>query len=158
MQFGHNDSSPVNNSRARGTIRGNGDETEEIDNQTFSPENTKPCTATGGISGPISKISKRPHPLRKRGHPGECKNGSPEPSGSGGLCISISELLAGGASRVVDRFCWQQSSTEEYSVSEARARLLLRLYFADPNPRERSQSMARSVQVPMLDPGLARTP
>ncbi|MCB1100102.1 MAG: rhamnogalacturonan acetylesterase [Verrucomicrobiae bacterium] len=33
MQFGHNDSSPVNDkSRARGTIRGNGDETEEIDN------------------------------------------------------------------------------------------------------------------------------
>ncbi|MCF7972970.1 MAG: rhamnogalacturonan acetylesterase [Phycisphaerae bacterium] len=34
MQFGHNDSGPLNDrSRARGTIKGNGDETEEIDNQ-----------------------------------------------------------------------------------------------------------------------------
>ncbi len=34
MQFGHNDSSPVNDtSRARGTLRGVGDETETIDNQ-----------------------------------------------------------------------------------------------------------------------------
>ncbi|MCG2583937.1 rhamnogalacturonan acetylesterase [Massilia sp. TS11] len=34
MQFGHNDASPVNDSsRARGTIRGVGEETEEIDNQ-----------------------------------------------------------------------------------------------------------------------------
>lgn len=33
MQFGHNDSSPVNdNSRARGTLKGTGDQTEEIDN------------------------------------------------------------------------------------------------------------------------------
>jgi lysophospholipase L1-like esterase len=33
MQFGHNDAGPVNDtSRARGTIRGVGDETEEIDN------------------------------------------------------------------------------------------------------------------------------
>jgi lysophospholipase L1-like esterase len=33
MQFGHNDASPVNDtSRARGTIRGTGDETQEIDN------------------------------------------------------------------------------------------------------------------------------
>lgn len=33
MQFGHNDSSPVNdNSRARGTIKGIGEESEEIDN------------------------------------------------------------------------------------------------------------------------------
>ena len=33
MQFGHNDSSAVNDrQRARGTIRGNGEETEEIDN------------------------------------------------------------------------------------------------------------------------------
>jgi len=33
MQFGHNDSSPVNdNSRARGTIKGTGEEVEEIDN------------------------------------------------------------------------------------------------------------------------------
>lgn len=33
MQFGHNDSSPVNDtSRARGTLRGIGDESEEIDN------------------------------------------------------------------------------------------------------------------------------
>ncbi|HVT88215.1 MAG TPA: GDSL-type esterase/lipase family protein [Tepidisphaeraceae bacterium] len=33
MQFGHNDSSPVNdNSRARGTMRDNGDEVQEIDN------------------------------------------------------------------------------------------------------------------------------
>jgi lysophospholipase L1-like esterase len=33
MQFGHNDSSAVNdNSRARGTIKGNGEETQEIDN------------------------------------------------------------------------------------------------------------------------------
>jgi lysophospholipase L1-like esterase len=33
MQFGHNDSSPVNDaSRARGTLKGTGDETEEIDN------------------------------------------------------------------------------------------------------------------------------
>ncbi|MDR0450664.1 MAG: rhamnogalacturonan acetylesterase [Treponema sp.] len=33
IQFGHNDSSPVNDtSRARGTIRGTGEETEEIDN------------------------------------------------------------------------------------------------------------------------------
>src|SRR5258707_7661686 len=33
MQFGHNDSSPINDdSRARGTIRGTGDETQEIDN------------------------------------------------------------------------------------------------------------------------------
>jgi lysophospholipase L1-like esterase len=33
MQFGHNDSSAVNdNSRARGTIKGTGEETEEIDN------------------------------------------------------------------------------------------------------------------------------
>jgi rhamnogalacturonan acetylesterase len=33
IQFGHNDSSPVNdNSRARGTLRGTGEETEEIDN------------------------------------------------------------------------------------------------------------------------------
>jgi lysophospholipase L1-like esterase len=33
MQFGHNDAGPVNdNSRARGTIQGIGDETEEIDN------------------------------------------------------------------------------------------------------------------------------
>jgi len=33
MQFGHNDSSPVNDdSRARGTLKGIGDETEEIDN------------------------------------------------------------------------------------------------------------------------------
>jgi lysophospholipase L1-like esterase len=33
VQFGHNDSSPINdNSRARGTIRSNGDEVEEIDN------------------------------------------------------------------------------------------------------------------------------
>ncbi len=33
MQFGHNDSSPVNDdSRARGTLRSNGEETEEIDN------------------------------------------------------------------------------------------------------------------------------
>lgn len=34
MQFGHNDNGPLNdNSRARGTIKGIGDETEEIDNQ-----------------------------------------------------------------------------------------------------------------------------
>ncbi|HYC70687.1 MAG TPA: glycoside hydrolase N-terminal domain-containing protein [Opitutaceae bacterium] len=33
MQFGHNDAGPLNDaSRARGTIRGRGDETEEIDN------------------------------------------------------------------------------------------------------------------------------
>ena len=33
MQFGHNDSSPVNDTlRARGTIKSNGEETEEIDN------------------------------------------------------------------------------------------------------------------------------
>jgi len=33
MQFGHNDNGPVNdNFRARGTLRGTGDETEEIDN------------------------------------------------------------------------------------------------------------------------------
>jgi len=33
MQFGHNDNGPVNdNFRARGTIRGTGEETEEIDN------------------------------------------------------------------------------------------------------------------------------
>jgi lysophospholipase L1-like esterase len=33
MQFGHNDSSPVNDTlRARGTIKGTGEETEEIDN------------------------------------------------------------------------------------------------------------------------------
>ncbi len=33
IQFGHNDASPINdNSRARGTIRGIGQETEEIDN------------------------------------------------------------------------------------------------------------------------------
>jgi lysophospholipase L1-like esterase len=33
MQFGHNDSSPVNDdSRARGTLKGTGDETQEIDN------------------------------------------------------------------------------------------------------------------------------
>ncbi len=33
MQFGHNDSSPINDDRrARGTIQGNGDETQEIDN------------------------------------------------------------------------------------------------------------------------------
>lgn len=33
MQFGHNDSSPINDeSRARGTLPGNNDETEEIDN------------------------------------------------------------------------------------------------------------------------------
>lgn len=33
MQFGHNDSSPVNdNQRARGTIKGVGDETQEVDN------------------------------------------------------------------------------------------------------------------------------
>ncbi|MCX6334665.1 MAG: rhamnogalacturonan acetylesterase [Bacteroidia bacterium] len=33
MQFGHNDGGPVNdNFRARGTIKGNGEETEEIDN------------------------------------------------------------------------------------------------------------------------------
>ncbi|CAN5878588.1 hypothetical protein BH24BAC1_BH24BAC1_33930 [soil metagenome] len=33
MQFGHNDSGPLNDTlRARGTIRGNGDESEEIDN------------------------------------------------------------------------------------------------------------------------------
>jgi lysophospholipase L1-like esterase len=34
MQFGHNDASPVNDTmRARGTLRGNGDEVEEIENQ-----------------------------------------------------------------------------------------------------------------------------
>ncbi len=34
MQFGHNDDSPINDKfRARGTIRSNGDEVEEIDNQ-----------------------------------------------------------------------------------------------------------------------------
>jgi rhamnogalacturonan acetylesterase len=34
MQFGHNDNGPLNDkSRARGTIKGNGNETEEIDNQ-----------------------------------------------------------------------------------------------------------------------------
>ena len=33
MQFGHNDNGPINDDRrARGTIKGNGDETEEIDN------------------------------------------------------------------------------------------------------------------------------
>jgi lysophospholipase L1-like esterase len=33
MQFGHNDASPINDDRrARGTIKGNGDETQEIDN------------------------------------------------------------------------------------------------------------------------------
>jgi hypothetical protein len=33
MQFGHNDGGPLNdNSRARGTIKGTGEETEEIDN------------------------------------------------------------------------------------------------------------------------------
>ena len=33
MQFGHNDSSPVNDDkRARGTLKGTGEETEEIDN------------------------------------------------------------------------------------------------------------------------------
>lgn len=33
IQFGHNDASPVNDdSRARGTLKGTGDETEEIDN------------------------------------------------------------------------------------------------------------------------------
>jgi rhamnogalacturonan acetylesterase len=33
MQFGHNDGGPINdNSRARGTIRGTGEETQEIDN------------------------------------------------------------------------------------------------------------------------------
>ena len=33
MQFGHNDGGPLNDSsRARGTIKGTGEETEEIDN------------------------------------------------------------------------------------------------------------------------------
>lgn len=41
MQFGHNDSSPVNDdSRARGTIRGIGDETEEIDNMITGKHET----------------------------------------------------------------------------------------------------------------------
>ena len=40
MQFGHNDGSPINDKRsARGTIKGNGEETEEIVNiRTGKPE------------------------------------------------------------------------------------------------------------------------
>ncbi len=41
MQFGHNDGGPVNDGfRARGTIRGNGDEFEEIDNQLTGERET----------------------------------------------------------------------------------------------------------------------
>jgi rhamnogalacturonan acetylesterase len=37
MQFGHNEGSPIDdNQRARGTIKGAGDETEEIDNSLAS--------------------------------------------------------------------------------------------------------------------------
>lgn len=41
MQFGHNDNGPINdNKRARGTIKGNGDETEEIDNMLTGKHET----------------------------------------------------------------------------------------------------------------------
>jgi lysophospholipase L1-like esterase len=41
LQFGHNDASPPNDtSRARGTIRGSGDQTEEIDNQLTGKHET----------------------------------------------------------------------------------------------------------------------
>ncbi|MDP4291797.1 MAG: rhamnogalacturonan acetylesterase [Bacteroidota bacterium] len=41
MQFGHNDSSPLNdNSRARGTIKGTGDETQVIDNLLTKKKDT----------------------------------------------------------------------------------------------------------------------
>jgi lysophospholipase L1-like esterase len=43
MQFGHNDSSAINDdSRARGTIKGTGDETEEIDNLCGSQRHHRP--------------------------------------------------------------------------------------------------------------------
>jgi len=41
IQFGHNDGGPLNDdSRARGSIRGTGDETEEIDNQLTKKQET----------------------------------------------------------------------------------------------------------------------
>ena len=41
IQFGHNDGGPLNDeSRARGSIRGTGDETEEIDNQLTKQQET----------------------------------------------------------------------------------------------------------------------
>src|SRR5579875_60840 len=41
MQFGHNDGGPLNdNSRARGTIKGTGDESQEIDNQLTGKHET----------------------------------------------------------------------------------------------------------------------
>jgi hypothetical protein len=50
MQFGHNDPAPLNDDkRARGTIKGTGEETEAIDNLlTGSPRS---CTPTAGICG-----------------------------------------------------------------------------------------------------------
>ncbi|WP_262410795.1 SGNH/GDSL hydrolase family protein [Flavobacterium johnsoniae] len=48
IQFGHNDDGPINDSlRARGTIKGIGNETQEIDN--ILTKNTKSYTVTAGI-------------------------------------------------------------------------------------------------------------
>jgi lysophospholipase L1-like esterase len=67
MQFGHNDSGPVNDtSRARGTIRGVGDETEEIDNLITT--STRSCTATAGtcaVTWPTSARGATPSSARR---------------------------------------------------------------------------------------------
>jgi lysophospholipase L1-like esterase len=57
MQFGHNGSGPVHDpARARGTLRGTGEETREIDNP--SPSGMKWSTATAGILGGSSPTRK----------------------------------------------------------------------------------------------------
>src|ERR1051326_530259 len=40
MQFGHNDGGPLSDSRARASIKGNGDETQEIENKTTGKKET----------------------------------------------------------------------------------------------------------------------
>ncbi len=50
MQFGHNDGGALNDdSRARGSIKGTGDESQEIDN--LLTRNTRRCIPTAGTCG-----------------------------------------------------------------------------------------------------------
>jgi len=40
MQFGHNDGGPLGDGRARASLKGNGDETQEVDNKTMGKKET----------------------------------------------------------------------------------------------------------------------
>jgi hypothetical protein len=70
MQFGHNDNGPLDDKdRARGTIKGVGEETREIDNP--SPNSTKSSTLTAAYLPQVHQRNprRRSHPHRLHAHP-----------------------------------------------------------------------------------------